>query len=355
MNLFHLLNGIRLPVLFRLIRRNGIDLNPKLIIKLILLFVNSIISSALTIVERKKYLKIVEDTIIDKPPVFIIGHWRTGSTYLHQLFSLDNQFTTPTILQSAIPDHFLFSTRYYLPIMKLVLPKTRMMDEVLTSPFSPQEDEFALIRMGSISPLEKLFFPPPEKYFLAGYDDYIPKGDQLEVWKQNLLTFYKKITFQTGKQIVSKNPFHTMRIELLAELFPGARFIYINRHPFDVIPSTIRMWNIIACSEILKKSWKKPGIPEVTKVLHDFNTYVSQQKPKLGDRFSEVAFENLEKDPLKELKRIYTELDFEFTTKFENEIVNFLETNKKYAKNSYVLTEEGKDIINNCLGIGNSD
>jgi branched-subunit amino acid permease len=80
MNLFHLLNGIRLPVLLRLIKRNGISLNPILIIKLVILFINSIISSFLTIAERKKYAKVVEDMIIDKPPVFIIGHWRTGST-----------------------------------------------------------------------------------------------------------------------------------------------------------------------------------------------------------------------------------------------------------------------------------
>lgn len=350
MNNITLLIGIRFHVLFRMLRKNGISFGPKYIIRLLILLPQALISSVLTRAERKKFSIIIRDTVIEKPPVFIIGHWRTGTTFLHQLMHLDPQFTTPLLVQTVIPDHFLFSTRYYIPVMKLLMPKKRPMDEVTVSPLAPQEDEFALIRMGSESPMERLVFPVKDKYFLESYNDYIPKGENLECWKQNLLTLYKKISLLTGKQIVSKNPFHTMRISLLNNMFEGARFIYVCRHPFEVVPSTLKMWNTLSMYNSLNNCWKKPGIHEVASVLRSFSNYVSRERKQLGeDQFAEVWFENLEKNPVDELKRIYSSLNLDFSTEFEKNVNQFLISNKNYKKNTYHLTAEEKDLIRSCL------
>lgn len=346
MNIVNLLMGTRFPVLLKMLRRNGFSICPKYMFRLLIVFQNSLISSILTLVERKKYSRIIKDTVIAKPPVFIIGHWRTGSTYLHQLLNLDPQFTTPSLVQTIIPDHFLFSTKYYVPIMKRMTPKTRPMDNVKLSPHEPQEDEFALLRMGSESPLEKLFFPVKDRYFLDGYKEYVPEGKKLEVWKQNLLTFYKKITFLTGKQIVSKNPCHTMRMSLLADMFPGARFIHIYRHPFSVVPSTIRMWNIVGDENKLKRAWKKPEVTDVVSVVDTYLKHISIESKKCGKhQFTEVWFSSLEKKPVKELKRIYSELNLEFSNAFEKEVIKFVASTKDFKKNTYSLTEEDKDVI----------
>jgi omega-hydroxy-beta-dihydromenaquinone-9 sulfotransferase len=346
MNYINLLIGIRFPVLFKMMARNGFSLNPSFLPRLIFLWLNSLLSSFFSVIENLTYNRRLSDVVIASSPVFIIGHWRTGSTYLHQLFHLDPQFTTPTTVQTVIPDHFLFSTKYYTPIMKMHTARGRPMDEVKVLPEDPQEDEFALIRMGSESPLEKLFFPSGTRYFLLDYDQYIPKGKDLAIWKRNLLTFYRKITFLTGKQIVSKNPFHTMRIPLLAEMFPGARFIHISRSPFDVVPSTVKMWNIMAYSNRLKKSWKEPNAGEIASVLRSFVDYVSREKKKLRkNRFAEVRFGDLENDPIRELKRIYSELDISWSEEFEKKVADFLVSQKKYVKNVYHLKEEEKDMI----------
>ena len=31
--------------------------------------------------------------MLEEPPIFIIGHWRTGTTFLHELLMLDERFT----------------------------------------------------------------------------------------------------------------------------------------------------------------------------------------------------------------------------------------------------------------------
>lgn len=347
MKIFTIILGIRFFPLMKLFLRNGITPFPVYIIKFLMLLQSSLFSSVLTLVERINYFTKIRETEITKPPIFIIGHWRTGSTYLHQLFNLDSQFTTPNMVQTAIPDHFLFSTKYYVPILKRAMPQKRPMDNVPLSPFSPQEEEFALIRMGSESPIEKLIFPSKKRYFLEGYDQYIPEEKKLVVWKKNLYIFFKKLTLLTGKQIVSKNPYHTMRISLLADMFPGARFIHIKRNPMVVVASTIRMWNIVASENKLKKGWKKPTTDEVSSVLSSYVEYVVEESKKLSrHQFVEVQFENLEKDPLTELKRIYVELDLPFTDTFEMQVIRFLSENKDFKKNSYQLSEEDKAIIN---------
>ncbi|MBP1668358.1 MAG: hypothetical protein H6Q21_724 [Bacteroidetes bacterium] len=346
MNYINLLIGIRFPVLIKMMARNGISLRPAFLPRLFVLLFNSLLSSFFALIENIRYSRPVAAARIEKPPVFIIGHWRTGSTYLHQLISLDPQFTTPTTVQTVIPDHFLFSSDYYIPIMKHHTARGRLMDDIKVLPTDPQEDEFALIRMGSESPLEKLFFPSGDQYFLLGYEDYIPKGKDLEKWKKNLLTFFRKITFLTGRQIVSKNPFHTLRIPLLAGMFPGARFIHICRSPFEVIPSTVKMWNIMAGSNRLKKNWKGPDTGEAASVLRSFVEYVSRERKRLSEnQFAEIRYEDLENNPVMELKRIYTELNLSWSEEFEENVEKFLASRKDYKKNVYQLTPQEKDRI----------
>jgi len=351
MNLIHILTGTRFTILCGLLRRNGFTLDPGNLLTLAVLFQNALLSSVLARVERKKYSSAIRDTPISKPPVFIVGHWRTGSTFLHQLLHTDPQMTSPTLVQTVIPDHFLFSTRYYVPIMKRLMPKTRPMDEIALSPLDPQEDEFALIRLGSESPLERLFFPKGDRYFLNGYNGQLHAGRELEIWKENQLLFYRKITLLTGKQIVSKNPLHTMRMDLLAEIFPGARFIHITRHPYEVVPSTIRMWNIVAEGYSLRKGWRGPEVAEVAEVYRAFLSQVLRTRENCSPGlFTEVRFEDLEKDPVSGVKRIYAELDLEFSQEFEQAMTGHIRANRDYRKNTHEVSDREKKVIREQIG-----
>jgi omega-hydroxy-beta-dihydromenaquinone-9 sulfotransferase len=342
----NVLMGIKTTTLFKLALKHGIGLHPTHILRFIFLIPNSIISQALVIVEEIKFHGKIKKTTIEKPPVFIIGHWRSGTTLLHQLIALDDQFTTPSVVQTIIPEHFLFSTKYYVPLLLRMMPSKRPMDEIEMKPFDPMEDEFGLVKMGSVSPFEKLIFPSKKVKFLSDIKEFLPEGKKLEKWKKNLKTFLKKITFLTKKQIVLKNPFHTPRMELLSEIFPGARFIHIIRHPYKVIPSSINMWDIVARENCLKGGWERPTIEEISEILYKFWQYIDENKSKLSENeFSEIRFEDLEIDPVKEIKRIYKELNFNFSIEFEKRILQFMEDNKDYKKNVFQLSDEEKKII----------
>ena len=108
--------GVKFTTLLKMVLRNGIGLNPKYILRFLFLIPNSLISQILVWVEKIKFEKKINQTSIEKPPVFIIGHWRSGTTFLHQLIFLDKQFTAPTVVQTIIPEHFLFSTKSFLQV-----------------------------------------------------------------------------------------------------------------------------------------------------------------------------------------------------------------------------------------------
>jgi omega-hydroxy-beta-dihydromenaquinone-9 sulfotransferase len=346
----NIIMGIKFTTLFKMVFKNGIGLNPKYLLRLLFLIPNSLISQILVVVEKLKYSKKVWETQIEKPPVFIIGHWRSGTTFLHQLIYLDKQFTAPTVIQTVLPDHFLFSTKYYLPVMNKIMPEKRPMDEVELKPFAAMEDEFALVRMGSASPFLRVIFPSAKTKFLSDFQEFIPEGKELVKWKKNFLSFTRRITFLTGKQIVFKNPYHTPRILLLSTMFPGARFIHLVRNPYKLIPSSINMWDIVSRENALKSGWEKPTIDEAAVILEKFFCCVDENKSRLGKKeFTEVRYEDLEANPVEEIKRLYEELDLEFSAEFESGITRFMEEKKNYKKNSFTLSSEEKDIIHKRL------
>src|SRR3954451_3249004 len=78
------------------------------------------------------------------PPLFVLGHFRSGTTHLHNLLTVDERFAFPNNFQALYPHPFLSVEPLSSKIMGYFLPKTRPMDNIVWDMKSPQEDEFAL-------------------------------------------------------------------------------------------------------------------------------------------------------------------------------------------------------------------
>lgn len=342
----YLTAGMKLDRLFQLLHRNKPALTPKTIFRILFLFQSACWSSLFAIIEKKKYSKKIWETPLPDNPIFIIGHWRTGSTLLHQLMNLDPNLKAPTLFQVAVPDSFLVSYPYYKPIFRLFMDKHRPMDRVKLGPNEPQEDEYAIFRITGISPLEALIFPKSKTYFLLDSHNHIPNKDHLPEWQNQIRYFYKKLSFHGGKRIVSKNPFNSFRIPLLYTLFPQARFIHIHRHPYDVIPSTIHMWEIIQQQNCLNTKAHRPSVDEILAIFDQTLTTINRDLQTLPSGTSaEVRFDALEQNPVNALKSLYNELKLPFTDEFEKNIVAFSNNNQVYKKNTFSLSSSEKKVI----------
>lgn len=348
----YLTAGITLGQLVRLLSRNNLSYTPKTLARLFFLFQSSVWSSLFATTEKIRFGKEIAAAIPPTNPIFIIGHWRTGSTLLHKLLSLDPSMLAPTLFQVALPDSFLVSYKYYKPIFKTLVTEHRPMDMVRIGMDEPQEDEYAIYRLACYSPLENLVFPTSSSYFLKNDLPFLPGEELLGDWSENLLRYFTKLQMGNSRTIVSKNPFNSFRIKLLIELFPDAKFIHILRHPYNVVPSTIHMWNIVQEQNALTKFRCRLQTEPVAGFLEFLLRTIENDRVLIKPgNFFEIRFEDLEQDPVSALRILYTGMGHPFPEALQHEIKCYVDSNANYKKNEFILSPADKEIISEKLSL----
>lgn len=305
------------------------------------------INSTLATLQKLFWGRKIREAQIELDPIFIVGHWRSGTTLLHELIVLDKQFTFPNTYTCFTPDHFLVS-RYLVPWwLKFIMPSRRPMDNMEVSWERPQEDEFALCGMGLPSPYLSFAFPNIPKID----DDYLDLQNVPEVdrnrWKETFGEFLKRVSVAgQGRQIVLKTPLHTARIDVLRELFPNAKFVHIVRNPYVLFPSTVRTWRRMSEDEGLQRP-KHDGLEEM--ILHRFTRMYEvfeDSKSRIApENFCELRYEDLIDDPVAQVRQIYERLGL---GGFE-EALPALEARaagmRSYKVNRHKLSDDQRDQI----------
>lgn len=335
----------------RLLMRNRFAIElPFLYIAIIVTFVSAL-HSLLRWVQETFYGPRLRRTAIPEQPIFIIGHWRTGTTFLHELLILDRRHTYPTTYECFEPNHFLLTEGWMTRWLWFLMPSRRPMDNMRAGWDRPQEDEFALCMLGQPSPYLTIAFPnrPPqdEEYLdLVG----VP-APALARWKHTYLHFLKELTLKDPRRLVLKSPTHTARIRVLLELFPDARFVHIVRDPYVVFPSTVNLWKSLYRAHGLQQP-QFVGLEE-----HVFKTFIRLHERLEADRplippgrFHELRYEDLVRDPVGQMQALYDELKLDGFEIYRPELEAYLEKVAGYERNRYELTEEQRAEITRRWG-----
>ncbi|HUY26060.1 MAG TPA: sulfotransferase [Candidatus Binataceae bacterium] len=260
--------------------------------------------SALGILQRRLYGSVVDQTAL-KPPIFLVGHWRSGTTLLHELLALDGKFAAPSTYECFNPHHFLFAP-YRPPDEKLVLRPT---GDMTVSPASPQEEEFALLCMGAISPYEAFLFPRALERFEALCDPDLFDGAQQLRWNDAMTWILKATAYVRGadKPLLLKSPANSFRIRRLGALFPGAAFIRTVREPCAVFASTLRLWQSMwqryALTAPLAQEALIERILETRRALEQKLRSAAAFLP--AGRYVTVRYEDLVSDPCATIELLY--------------------------------------------------
>lgn len=170
-------------------------------------------------------------------PVFVLGFWRSGTTFLHELLSLNPALRAPSTWQCMNPAGFEF--RPAPPDATTVL---RPMDGMAISANSPQEDEFALLASGAPS-IYRAFIDPArigELICLTDPDYWNARGGG--DWMDSLRAFLFRVCAQRPGVPLLKSPGHCFRICALVDAFPRSRFVWLVRDPGDTYQSNLKMW-----------------------------------------------------------------------------------------------------------------
>lgn len=294
----------------------------------------------------------VAATPIDPPPVFVVGHWRTGTTLLHELLILDDRHTSPTFLHCFSPCDFLLTEGVLKKHLGFLLPEKRPMDNMAVGWDRPQEDEFALCLLGQPSTYADVAFPnrpplDPGAMDLSG----LSRG-RLNEWERVFVKFLKQVQYRDRRRLVLKSPPHTARIPTLLKLFPGAKFVHIVRDPFEVYPSTVNLWTAFN----KKHGLQTPRHPERVeqKVLREFRTLydrLGEAKPLIpkGD-FVEVRYEELTADVVGTMGRVYAALGLDGFDRVRPKLEAFATASRGYEKNRWELTPEQRATVREQWG-----
>lgn len=318
--------------------------------KLRLLYrLNGAVHSLLGGLQHKSYASALEG--LDPPaPIFILGFWRSGTTFLHELLCCDPQFGFSSTYACLNPSHFLLTERR-IGQRSMEQHARRPMDNMLYSWASPQEDEFALLALGAPSPYEAVLVPSLMRNPQLLLDlNRSPAEDQVR-WSSTLHYFLQLLTVQQAKPMVLKSPTHGFRLSSLRTLFPQSRYIIIERNPYEVFASNLKLWNTLLGSYSLERF----SIDEIEEfvltayLLHE--QAISHGARGLDQRFlARVRYEDLVADPVTQLARLYQDLELGNLESARPGIEHHVANVADYKPNQFCLSPAQKVRVNGKWG-----
>jgi len=270
------------------------------------------------------------------PPLFIVGHWRSGTTLLHELAMLDDRFCCPNTYECFAPGHFLLTEDVLTRALSWMIPSKRPMDDVAAGWDRPQEDEFALMNLGAPSCYRRIAFPRSSPDRPEALDLTTLPPDDLDRWKRALRRFLQMLAVRDPRRPVLKSPPHTARVGVLAEMFPESRFLHVVRDPFVVIPSTLRLWRSLHDVQALQVDRGESLERYVFAAFDEMHAAFERDRAALAPgRLFEVRYERLVADPVATLAEAYERLDLGQFDRIRPALERQAAAMRKYRTNSY--------------------
>jgi hypothetical protein len=272
----------------------------------------------------------------ENPPVFIIGHWRSGTTHMHYMLAHDKQFGYLENFQ-AFMFRIAFVTQSFMkPLLRLFMPSIRPSDNVKIDVHSPAEEEQPLANFTEKAGIHIFFFPRNRSYF----DKYnlfknITKAEKRQ-WQKYYLRVLKEIALYKGadKRLLLKNPFNTSRIKELLELFPDAKFIYVHRDPYEVYQSSKLHYEKTIKTQFLQ-TFSESEIKE--RILYCYETmlkkYLNENHLIPEENLVEVSYDDLLQKPVKTVNSVYEKLRLRGYKQAEVSIKKYIEKTRNYKTN----------------------
>lgn len=279
-------------------------------------------------------------------PIFIIGYYRSGTTYLQELMTLDKKHTTMSLFTSILPEiSFLFGW-LFIPLFNVIAKLLKIKNQYHNVPFRfdfPGEEDVGLNALSSYRNYNRIYQYPSQyekitKEYLIQLNSKSKKA-----FIENYKFLLKKIAYSSSnKIIVLKSPPNLARTELLHELFPNAKFIHIHRDPYTAIISARRLWKLNRSFSFENYSNDKVDKILVHQYVSFYNSFYSAKESK---DILTINFNSLVNETEKTIYRIYKELGLDGYEDITSLIHKNIESSRSIPRNNN-LQELSPEIIN---------
>ncbi|MEP5731696.1 MAG: sulfotransferase [Sulfitobacter sp.] len=301
----------------------------------------------LKLISQALYGRKLAKVMIDPDPVFVLGHWRSGTTWLHQLMMTDPSHAAPAANECFMPETFLAARGLLSKLLAWILPESRPMDNVGLAPDSAEEDEHGIALSGAISPLHSLMFPNAPLDFPIRISDMTEKDAAF--WRKKWLAFLRRVQFiHPDKRLVLKSPGHTLRTDEILSHFPNAKFVHIVRDPYKIFMSSRKTQKAMQSTCALQDHLP-PERVAIAAAIQDFLTFQEHfeaARPNIpADQIVTIHYEDLRADTLGVIEKVYGDLnlgDFDLVRPSIEELIG---TPKPYQNNQYELDAATQKLV----------
>lgn len=289
---------------------------------------------------------------LDPPPIFIVGHWRSGTTHLYNILARGNFAYVPPIA-TGIPWDMLLIGGLFRPLLERTLPTSRAIDNVPVTPSSPQEDEIGIASMTRHSFYHALYFPSRfDELLRAGLFFQGCSEAEIREWQRSARQFHAKLAYaQAGRRLLVKNPVYTGRVKMLAAMYPGAQFIGMTRNPYEIFVSMRNFYQKLlpqfALQDYDDVDIDRAVLEVYPRLMEQLAADVAELPP---GNYVQLDFDELEARPLAAVERIYATLGLDGFEAARPAFERYLASVSSYEKNRFGFPPEVLELVDRNWG-----
>ena len=307
---------------------------------LLLYYLRGIAAIPFILCKHLIYSQRIKKTKIVKDPIFILGHYRSGTTLLHKLMAADHRFGYPTNYHVLSPNMSLLFGKPLERLLQSFIYKFRIrnfhFNNLIHELNEPSEEDMCLIHRYSPHAAYWGFIFPRNANEILFMDS--SSAAAAASWRNVYQSLLREITYRNnGKQLLLKNPPNTSRINELLEMFPNAKFIYIRRNPVRLYYSMLNLWK-----KAIVKYYAVQNISdeELSEVLFEhyrtlIRKYLSSRHLIPKENLVEIRYEDLKAHPYGVIQSIYRELKLDDFDEISISLSEAIERQQKYKPFNY--------------------
>lgn len=349
----HMLSGIRMDVWLKLLRENKVD--KEFYPQAAVITLESAVLTPLAYLEYLLFWIPVHFTKIKKDPIYVIGFWRSGTTYLQNLLTRDPQFGWFDPVSTIMFGNCILLRKPLTALAKNGLKGARAMDNLEFELDLPMEEAHGFTNLTDLSVSHMMAFPDHgkgAKYVEAIFTDALSSKDRKRFWHVYNYMLKKLTYIKGGKQLLLKSPDNTARIAFLKRAYPKAKFINIYRNPYTVVRSALNMFRIemdkYALSESVSDQYLLDRVCLIfervyRRAFRDLDNLAPCDK-------IEIKYEDFVENQDEYLEKIYKQLGIKNYDKAYPYFKEYMDSMKDYKTNQYDYAPELIEKVNERLG-----
>jgi len=305
----------------------------------------------LRIWEELKLAKKIATAVPKHDPIFVIGYYRSGTTYLITLLSRDPNRGYISNIEAYLPATFLAFPRITRWLISASLPEQRPMDNVVMTADEPTEEEYSIGAYEPYSIYNGFIFPRNFRFY-SRYNSFDGLPKDLKRWKKRWSWFNKKMALRhRGKQMVYKNPTATFRIRHLLEMYPDAKFVHIYRNPYHVFSSNVKYHNDVFEIYALQTWDEEETQQTILENYREMYERFDRDRHLIPENsLVEIRYEDFVQDPMRHMEQIYSTLQLEGYEEAEPFFRRYVDSQSSYKPNRHILGSRLIERVNAYWG-----